>query len=108
MSAPHDGHDDFVSYEEAVKIDSERTKEIHENVLACFESPQGEFVLAWLYDSLRMGRSTFIRGAPDQSAYLEGRRSVLLEIMSYLRLDDDELHRRARRVSRRIERTRHE
>ena len=80
-----------------------RANLIHENVLTTFSSPQGEFVLAWLYDLVRMGRTSFIAGQSDQTAFNEGRRSVLLEIQGQMRLDDEELFRRARRVTQQLE-----
>lgn len=85
---------------EAVYI---RENLIHENVITCFNTPQGEFVLSWLYDRVRAGKTSFVAGSPDQTAYNEGRRSVLLEIQQQMRLDDEELFQRARRTSRQLE-----
>jgi hypothetical protein len=81
----------------------QRENLIHENVLTTFGSPQGEFTLSWLYDLVRMGKSTFVPGAPDQTAFNEGKRWVVLQIMGQMRIDDEELFRRARRVTRQLE-----
>lgn len=84
----------------AAKIQEAILGEIRGNFLVAFGSPQGQAVIAWLYERCRMGVPTFVAGDPYRSAYLEGRRSVLLEIQGILRLDDEELFNEARNVSR--------
>jgi len=73
---------------------------IRGDFLSCFGTPAGESVLAYLYDFCRGGMPTFIPGQPDLSAYNEGKRRVLLQIMGYLQMDDEELFRIARSQAR--------
>ena len=96
---------DFEAEEEARKVvEVERLEEIREHILRTFESPSGKFVLGWLYDLVRMGKSTFVPGQPDVSAFNEGKRWVLLQIMGQMQIDDEEIFRRARGVSQQLER----
>jgi len=100
---------EFITYDddddEGRSAAYERLELIHENVLRCFDNPAGEFVLAWLYDEIKMGATSFVRGYPDQTAFNEGKRWVLLRIQQELRMDDNELFRRARKVTRQLEKT---
>lgn len=100
-----DDPNEFITYDPEQQSEYERLDLIHENVLRCFDSPAGEFVLAWLYDLTKMGQSSFVRGSPDQSAFNEGKRWVILQIQGQMRIDDNELFRRARNVTRRLEKT---
>ena len=99
--SPEEGS--FITYDPDKAEEYQRRDLIHENVLRTFESEGGKFTLAWLYDICRMGNSTFVSGYPDQSAFNEGKRWVLLQIMGQMRIDDEELFRRARNVTRILE-----
>ncbi len=104
---PRDDPREFTHFDD-YEVDSEeytRLKEIHENALTTFSSPQGSFILAWLYEIVRMGKTTFVPGYPDMSAFNEGKRWVLLRIMQEMHIDDEELFRRAKGVTHNLERT---
>ena len=60
-----------------------------------FSSPQGELVLAYLYDFCRLGLSTYQPGDSHQTAFNEGKRRVMLQIMGFIELDQQELFSKA-------------
>ena len=99
-------HHGFSAEEQAGDPDApNREERLRDNVVATFTSPAGRIALAWLYERVKMGEPTFVAGQPDVSAYREGRRSVLLEIMAMMELDDQEILRRAKHVTTQLERT---
>jgi len=106
VSTGYQGDFDIDEEEEKTRAVEEafvRNQVIHENVLTTFSSPQGEFTLAWLYEITKLGKTTFVAGQADTTAFNEGRRSVILEIQGQMRIDDEELFRRARGVTRALE-----
>ena len=70
--------------------------------MTCFATPQGEDVLNYLYDFCRAGLPTYVPGDTPQSAFNEGKRRVLLQIMGFIHMDDEELFQRARNAARAI------
>ena len=70
--------------------------------MTCFSTPQGQDVLNYLYDFCRAGLPTYVSGDPHQSSFNEGKRRVLLQIMGFIHMDDEELFQRARNASRAI------
>ena len=84
----------------------ENLEELRRELQATFDNPHGEKTLIWLYDFCRQIRPTYIRGASkDDMLYLEGRRSVILKILEHLKMDDNEIIDRARRLALAQERT---
>jgi hypothetical protein len=85
------------------KVVEQRAEEIdarRSDFQRCFDTPAGEKVLAYLYESCSFHNTTFVSGSPDHTAYNEGRRSVMLEIMGYLVMDDESLFQLARSYAR--------
>lgn len=105
MTDRHLGFDE----DEYRATDNKRLEEIRANIHVTFTgSPQGEFTLAWLYDIVAMGKTSFVPGQADFTAYKEGRRSVLLDIMGVLKINEEEIFRRARAVTRNLEKQNYE
>jgi hypothetical protein len=70
---------------------------LRDDYIATFSSPHGEKVFEHLYAACRQNRSTYSRGQDvTHTAFLEGRRSVVLDIMAMLTLDDMTIIERAR------------
>ena len=57
----------------------------------CFQADAGQYVLADLYHLCHQGRSTW-NGDPSQTLINEGKRQVLLHIISLLTISDMDLH----------------
>ena len=70
---------------------------LRDDFVATFNTPAGERVFEHLYVSCRQNKPTYSKGQDvTHTAYLEGRRSVVLEIMAFLTLDDMTIIDRAR------------
>ena len=88
----------------AAAAEQERLEELQSDYQQCFQTPAGEKVLLSLYDFCRQMKSTFV--SPDADPHgrymtlLEGRRSVILEILKYLTIDDREIIERMRDAAR--------
>ena len=73
------------------------TEALRDDYIATFSTPAGVRVFQDLYVKCRQNRTTYSRGPdPHHSTFLEGRRSVVLDIMECLTLDDMEIIKRAR------------
>ena len=81
----------------------EDLEEIRSDYQSTFSTPAGERTLLSLYDFCKQMRTTFRVSAADpmgrESAYLEGRRSVILKILEHLHMDDVEIINRARNLA---------
>jgi hypothetical protein len=66
---------------------SDELRQRNNDFLNVFNGPQGGRVLNYLTMFCLKKGSTFIPGQPDQSAFNEGARSVILEIDHWLELD---------------------
>ena len=60
-------------------------EEIRSDFQSTFSTPAGERTLLSLYDFCKQMRTTF-RASATESAFLEGRRSVLLKILEHLHM----------------------
>lgn len=58
-----------------------------------FKTPSGEIVLRHLSRSAKVNTSAFVAGSPDQTAYLNGQRDIVLSILRYVHGSDDEIKR---------------
>lgn len=78
----------------------EANSQIREDYIATFSTPAGERVLRDLYRWCRQNRSTYSQGQDvTHTAFLEGRRSVVLRIMECIHMDDMDIIRRAREAA---------
>ncbi len=101
----YDDEDDFDAKALAAASDmQERLEELQSDYQRCFNTPAGEKVLLSLYDFCRQMKTTFISPDADPNGrymtLLEGRRSVILEILKYLTIDDREIIERMRDAAR--------
>lgn len=62
----------------------------------CFGTPQGEKVLESLYQYCHQNSPSFVVGDSHYTAFREGQRSVILQIMKMLILDDMTIIARSR------------
>ena len=70
---------------------------LRDDFIATFGTPAGERVFEYLYAKCRQNKSTYSQGQDvTHTAFLEGRRSVVLDIMAMLTLDDLQIIERAR------------
>ncbi len=70
---------------------------LRDDFIATFSTPQGERVFEYLYGFCRQNKSTYSQGQDvTHTAFLEGRRAVVLKIMEMLNLDDMTIIQRAR------------
>lgn len=69
---------------------------LENDVHTLFTSPAGERFLEHMYQYCRQGRSTFIPGDPHATSFYEGKREVMLYIMSLLHVDDQEIIEQSR------------
>jgi len=68
---------------------TEIRERIREDYIATFTSPAGERVFHDLYVKGRQLESTYSQGKdPTHTAFLEGRRSMVVDIMKTLKFDD--------------------
>lgn len=58
-----------------------------------FKTPSGEKVLRHLCRSAKVNTSAFVAGSPDQTAYLNGQRDIVISILRYVHGNDDEIKR---------------
>ena len=58
-----------------------------------FSSDHGKRVLKDLYRFCGMGQPSFVPGAPDETAFNEGKRRVFLRLAALLELDDIAMRR---------------
>lgn len=65
----------------------EADKDIQSTYIDVFLSPQGKVVLEHLFMQLDMHTTTFKAGDPYLSAWREGRRSVVMEILRIINYD---------------------
>lgn len=74
---------------------AERVRAQNEQIIrayhVCFGGPAGQMVLTDLAAFCRGAETTFVPGDPGKSAFLEGRRDVLLRIQQRARLSDAEI-----------------
>jgi len=71
-----------------------------EAFLGTFDTPAGRRVLLYLYTWCRQNKSTYSQGQDvTHTAFLEGRRSVVLKIMEMMNLDDMTIIERARNAA---------
>lgn len=74
------------------------TEDLQADFMATFvSSPSGQRVLIFLANYCHQVRPTYTRGEPEHTAFLEGRRNVLLKIMEYVHMDDAKLIQLAQR-----------
>jgi len=59
--------------------------------VAAFSGPAGEAVLADLLKFCNAGGTSFVPGAPDATAFEEGKRRVALRIAGYLNMTDEKI-----------------
>jgi hypothetical protein len=70
---------------------------------SAFGTEDGKKVLVFLKDFCHQSRASYVPNEPLETAYYEGRRSVILLVMKYLYLDDEEMIRMAAtRAQRRV------
>lgn len=81
--------DDGIVTSEDLREDIELRKNRYQT---CFESDAGSYVLADLYHLCHQGRSTWT-GNRDEALINEGKRQVMLHIVSLLTISDMDLHR---------------
>ena len=75
----------------------EAQETLRDDFVATFSTPAGERVFEYLYAKCRQNKSTYSQGQDvTHTAFLEGRRSVVLDIMAMLTLDDLQIIDRAR------------
>jgi len=97
------GYDEKPSQEEldaAAKLHIELDKMIG-LIKTTFESPSGRDVLDFLAAYCRQVSPSYVQGDPMQTAYNEGRRSVILKLMNYLHMDDRTMIEESRRLAQR-------
>ena len=68
-------------------MENKELRQLNSDFLQVFNGPQGERVYKHLERFCLKNGSTFIQGKPDQSAFNEGGRSVILEIDYLLEFD---------------------
>jgi len=85
--------DDWLAIQQRSLIDEESLRSAFATT---FATPQGEMVLAYLYDFCRIGLPTYESGDSHQTAFNEGKRRVMLQIMGFIELEHEDLFRRAR------------
>jgi len=89
------GYDDKSEQEAAATARFKDLEETRSAFQLTFESRDGQRVLAFLRDFCRQSRASYVPGDSRETDYNEGRRSVLLLLMKYLNLDDEEILRLA-------------
>jgi len=81
----------------SAEFDADRQSQLRDDFVSTFSTAPGERVFEHLYVSCRQNKPTYSKGQDvTHTAYLEGRRSVVLEIMAFLTLDDMTIIDRAR------------
>ena len=81
--------------EAAAAANFQQVEELRAAFQQTFESDSGKRVLVFLKHFCGQTRASYIKGDPGETAYLEGRRSVVLQLMKYLLLDDEDMIRMA-------------
>lgn len=95
-TSEHHGYDDVEGEDEAAS--AARFKDLEEARTAfqhTFGDHNGERVLAFLRDFCHQSRPSYVPGDSLETVYNEGRRSVMLLIMRYVNLSDEEILRLA-------------
>ena len=70
-----------------------RTKNLHENYKAVFDTPQGQVVIKHLMKIGHVFEPSFTSGDPNITAFKEGQRHIVLSILRFLAKDQKELER---------------
>jgi len=71
-------------------------EELESDFQRTFSTPSGERSLAFLYQYCRQNRTTYVQGDSHDTAFFEGKRDVILMIMSKIHVDDAEIINRSR------------
>lgn len=64
-----------------------RTKEVIVALKRLSLSKDGEYILGYLLDICGYNKSSFVPGNPEHSAFLEGKRMVILEVLDLIKMD---------------------